>query len=188
MDRHAQNFPVVVSEAAKIPMSTILYVLRALLHEGIPIKDLPTILEGIIDTYPVLQNDTESIVEQVRARLARTITDVFRSKDGNLRIFTLSLATEQYLIDRLKEQPSGKNFVLHSNDVQKLVDSVKEEEAVLRQKNIDPILFVDYRIRKPLAKLLEPFDIKSNILGNAEIDPHAKFEVVGTINIDFKDA
>ena len=78
--------------------------------------------------------------------------------------------------------------MLHSNDVQKLVDSVKEEEAVLRQKNIDPILFVDYRIRKPLAKLLEPFDIKSNILGNAEIDPHAKFEVVGTINIDFKDA
>lgn len=35
LDKHAQNFPVVVSEASKIPMSTILYVLRDLLHEQI---------------------------------------------------------------------------------------------------------------------------------------------------------
>ena len=51
MDRHAKDYPVVVSEAAKVPMSTILRVLRDLLHERIPIKDLPTILEGIADTY-----------------------------------------------------------------------------------------------------------------------------------------
>lgn len=135
LDKHAQNFPVVVSEASKIPMSTILYVLRDLLHERIPIKDLPTILESIIDTYPVLQNDTESIVEQVRARLSRTITDIFKGQDDSLKIFTMSLATEQYLIDRLKEQPNGKTFLLHSNDVQKLVQAVEEENlALLQQK------------------------------------------------------
>lgn len=108
LDKHAQNFPVVVSEASKIPMSTILYVLRDLLHERIPIKDLPTILESIIDTYPVLQNDTESIVEQVRARLSRTITDIFKGQDDSLKIFTMSLATEQYLIDRLKSSQMAK--------------------------------------------------------------------------------
>ncbi|WP_334093961.1 flagellar biosynthesis protein FlhA [Helicobacter typhlonius] len=186
LDKHAQNFPVVVSEASKIPMSTILYVLRDLLHERIPIKDLPTILESIIDTYPVLQNDTESIVEQVRARLSRTITDIFKGQDDSLKIFTMSLATEQYLIDRLKEQPNGKTFLLHSNDVQKLVQAVEEENlALLQQKNIIPILFVDYRIRKPLVKLLESFNIKNTILGNAEIDPNVKFEVLGTIDIQF---
>ncbi|WP_300733036.1 flagellar biosynthesis protein FlhA [uncultured Helicobacter sp.] len=185
MDRHAKDYPVVVSEAAKVPMSTILRVLRDLLHERIPIKDLPTILEGIADTYPILQDDTESIVEQVRARLARTITDVFKAEDGNLKIFTLTLATEQYLIDRLKEQPGGKSFVLHSNDVQKLVEAIEEEDIALRQKNIIPVMLVDYRIRKPLVKLLEPFGINISILGNAEIDSRIKFEVVGTLNIQF---
>ena len=185
MDRHAKDYPVVVGEASKIPMSIIIRVLRDLLHEKIPIKDLPTILESITDTYPILQDDTEAIVEQVRSRLARTITDIFKAEDGNLKLFTLSLATEQYLIDRLKEQPGGKNFVLHSNDVQKLIDSIQEEDMKLKQKNIMPVLLVDYRIRKPLVKLLEPFRLSLTILGNAEIDPHATFEVVGTLNIDF---
>ena len=146
---------------------------------------MPTILESITDTYPILQDDTDSIVEQVRSRLARTITDIFKAEDGNLKIFTLSLATEQYLIDRLKEQPGGKNFVLHSNEVQKLVDSIQEESLKLIQKNMTPVLLVDYRIRKPLVKLLEPFRVNITILGNAEIDPHATFEVVGTLNIEF---
>ena len=185
MDRHAKDYPVVVGEASKIPMSIIIRVLRELLHEKIPIKDLPTILESITDTYPILQDDTDSIVEQVRSRLARTITDIFKAEDGNLKIFTLSLATEQYLIDRLKEQPGGKNFVLHSNEVQKLVDSIQEESLKLIQKNMTPVLLVDYRIRKPLVKLLEPFRVNITILGNAEIDPHATFEVVGTLNIEF---
>ena len=185
MDRHAKDYPVVVGEASKIPMSVIIRVLRELLHEKIPIKDLPTILESITDTYPILQDDTDSIVEQVRSRLARTITDIFKAEDGNLKIFTLSLATEQYLIDRLKEQPGGKNFVLHSNEVQKIVDSIQEESLKLIQKNMTPVLLVDYRIRKPLVKLLEPFRVNITILGNAEIDPHATFEVVGTLNIEF---
>ena len=185
MDRHAKDYPVVVGEASKIPMSIIIRVLRELLHEKIPIKDLPTILKSITDTYPILQDDTDSIVEQVRSRLARTITDIFKAEDGNLKLFTLSLATEQYLIDRLKEQPGGKNFVLHSNEVQKLIDSIQEEDMKLKQKNIMPVLLVDYRIRKPLVKLLEPFRLSITILGNAEIDPHATFEVVGTLNIEF---
>ncbi|RDU59802.1 flagellar biosynthesis protein FlhA [Helicobacter marmotae] len=185
MDRHAQSYPVIIAESQKIPMSTILHVLRELLHERIPIKDLPTILESITDTYPILQNDTQSIVEQVRARLARTITDIFKAEDGSLKIFTLTLTSEQYLIDRLKEQPQGKSFVLHSNDVQKLVQAVEEEDMKLKQKNINPIMLVDYRIRKPLVKLLEPFGIKMSIISNAEIDPRVRFEIVGTLNIEF---
>ncbi|TLD96082.1 flagellar biosynthesis protein FlhA [Helicobacter jaachi] len=185
LDRHAKDYPVVVGEASKIPMGIILRVLRELLHEKIPIKDMPTILESITDTYPILQDDTDAIVEQVRSRLARTITDIFKAEDGNLKLFTLSLATEQYLMDRLKEQPGGKNFVLHSNEVQKLIDSIQEEDMKLKQKNIMPVLLVDYRIRKPLVKLLEPFRMTITILSNAEIDPHTNFEVVGTLNIDF---
>ncbi len=185
MDRHAKDYPVVVGEASKIPMGIILRVLRELLHEKVPIKDMPTILESITDTYPILQDDTDAIVEQVRSRLARTITDIFKAEDGNLKLFTLSLATEQYLIDRIKEQPNGKNFVLHSNEVQKLIDAIQEEDMKLKQKNIMPVLLVDYRIRKPLVKLLEPFRMSITILGNAEIDPHASFEVVGTLNIEF---
>lgn len=185
MDRHAKDYPVVVGEAEKIPMGIIIRVLRELLREKIPIRDLPTILESITDTYPVLQDDTDSIVDQVRSRLSRTITDVFKAEDGNLKIFTLSLATEQYLIDKLKEQPGGKTFVLHSNDIQKLIDAIDTESATLVQKNILSVMLVDYRIRRPLAKLLNDFRIKTTVLSNAEIDPHATFEVVGTLNVDF---
>ena len=69
--------------------------------------------------------------------------------------------------------------------MQKLVEAIEEEDIALRQKNIIPVMLVDYRIRKPLVKLLEPFGINISILGNAEIDSRIKFEVVGTLNIQF---
>lgn len=184
MTRHAKDYPVIISEAEKIPMSTIRYVLRELLHEQIPIKDIPTILESITDTYPILRDDIDAIVEQVRSRLALTITDTFVSEDGTLKIFTLSLGSEQFLVNKLKEQPGGKTFILSTDNIEKLVNTIKQEADRVK-KSIMPIILVDYKIRRPLTKLLESFKTNVVVLSNAEIDAHTPFEVIGTLHIDF---
>lgn len=186
LDRQAKDYPVLVEEANKIPKSAMLYILRDLLHEKIPIRDMPTILECITDMYGVLSNDLDAIVNRVRSRLARTITDIFKSKDdGKLRILIPSLATEQYMLDRLREQGSSRTLALKHDEVQKLVDTLAEEVLKLHEGNIfEVVLMVNTDLRKPLFKLLE-HRLDISILGNAEIDPRTPYEIVGTLDITF---
>ena len=57
-------------------------ILRALLKEGIPIRDLGLILEAIVDAGP--SRDIDMVTEQIRGRLSRTITHRF-CDNGQLR-------------------------------------------------------------------------------------------------------
>lgn len=188
MDRLAKDYPAIIDEAKKIPTGVIRSVLQELLHEKIPIRDMLTILETITDIAPLVQNDVAIITEQVRAKLARVITNIFKSEDGNLKLLTLSTNSEQYLLGKLKEQPSGKTLLLNANEMQKLIETISEESMKVLQKGIAPvILIVDPELRRPLANKMEQFKLDLIVLSHAELDTNAKYEVLGNININFKE-
>ena len=188
MDRLEDEYPTAIEEAKKVPSSVIRSVLQALLHEGIPIKDMLTILETITDIAPSVQNDIPIIVEQVRAKLSRVITNTFRSEDGNIKLVTLSQDSEHFLLGKLKDQHGNRLLLLNTNEMQKLIDAVEQESVKMLQRNITPvILVVDPQLRMPLSIKLEQFKLDSIVvLSHAEIDPNAPFEVLGTIDINFQ--
>ncbi|CCM11561.2 Flagellar biosynthesis protein FlhA [Helicobacter heilmannii ASB1.4] len=160
--------------------------LQELLHEKIPIKDMLTILETITDIAPSVQNDITILTEQVRARLSRVITNIFKSEDGTLKLLTLGTATEQFLLNKLKDQASGKFLLLNTTEMQQLIEHVSAESMKILQRGIAPvILIVDPELRRPLSTKMEQFKIDIVVLSHAELDTNAKYEVLGTININF---
>ncbi|CBG39787.1 flagellar biosynthesis protein [Helicobacter mustelae] len=186
LDRLAENYPTIIDEARKIQSGVIRSVLQELLHEKIPIKDMLTILETITDVAAPLQNDIALITEQVRAKLSRVITNLFKSDDGMLKLVTLSLDTEQYLLGKLREQPSGKMLLLNTTETQRLIDGISQESMQILQRGIAPvILIVDPLLRRALANKLEQFKIDVVVLSHAELDASAKYEVLGNIDINF---
>nr|WP_181882217.1 flagellar biosynthesis protein FlhA [Helicobacter aurati] len=187
MDRLESEYPTAIEEAKKVPSSVIRSVLQALLHEGIPIKDMLTILETITDIAPIVQNDIPIIVEHVRAKLARVITNVFKAEDGNFKFLTFSDASTEFLKSKLKDQHGNKILLLNTTEMQKLIDSVRQESLKLVQRNIAPVvLVVDSNIRASLSLQLEQFGVDSVVvLSHAEIDPNTSFEVMGIIDIPF---
>ncbi|RDU65982.1 flagellar biosynthesis protein FlhA [Helicobacter didelphidarum] len=187
MDRLEEEYPAAIEEAKKVPSNIVRSVLQALLHEGIPIKDMLTILETITDIAPMVQNDVPTIVEHVRSKLARVITNVFKSEDGNLKLITLSQDSEHFLLGKLKDQHGSKFFLLNTSETQKLIDAVEQESVRIMQRNITPvILVVDPPLRLALSTKLEQFKLDSVVvLSHAEIDPNASFEVLGTIDVGF---
>lgn len=187
MDRLESEYPATIEEAKKIPSNVIRGVLQNLLHEGIPIKDMITILETITDIAPNVQNDIPIIVEHVRSKLARVITNVFKSEDGNIKLVTVSQESENFLLNKLKDHHGSKLLLLNTSETQKLIDTVQQESIKLIQRNITPvILIVDPQLRMPLSIKLEQFKLDSVVvLSHAEIDPNASFEVVGTLDIAF---
>ena len=186
LDRLAESYPAIIEEARKVQSGVIRSVLQELLHEKIPIKDMLTILETITDVATPLQNDVALITEQVRSKLSRVITNIFKGEDGNLKLLTLSLDTEQYLLGKLREQPSGKTLILNTNEMQKMIDTISEESMKILQKGIAPvILIVDPSLRRALASKLEQFKIDLVVLSHAELDVNTPYEVLGSIDIHF---
>jgi len=187
LDRIKKDFPAIVDDALKVAnIGLIQRVLKALLHEKIPIKDMITILETIADVAEYTKN-VDIIVEQVRSALSRVITKQYLSEDGTLKLITFDGPTEQYLLNKLSQQGDVKQLRLTVAEMNKLVEEISNAASEVLSQGISPvILIVDPLIRKPLAEILERFGVDIVVLSHAEIDPNAKFEVLGTININFE--
>ena len=65
----------------KVPFNTLHNVLRSLLHERIPVKDIVTILETMANHSGA---GTDLLVEKVRESLRRTISSLYTEPDGHI--------------------------------------------------------------------------------------------------------
>ena len=83
-----------------VTISGIQRVLQLLLSERISIRDLSTILEGIADALAFSRNPS-TMVEHVRARLARQICAQNTSHNGYLPLIALSAKWEQAFAESL---------------------------------------------------------------------------------------
>ncbi len=185
VDKLQKDYPVVVGDCLRVAnIGLIQKVLKALLHEKIPIKDLLTILETISDVAEVTKN-VSIIVEQVRAKLSRVITKLYKDESGVLKLLTFNAGTEQKLLDTLRERDGVRDLLLNIGQINTLVQAVSDEAAKLLQKGIAPVvIIVDPMLRKSLSDIFEKFGLDVVVLSHAEIDASSKFEVMGSIEID----
>ncbi len=185
IDKAKESYPVVVEDCLKVAnIGLIQKVLKALLHERIPIKDMLTILETISDVAEITRN-VDIIVEQVRAKLARVITKMYKDENNVIKLLTFDAQTEQKLLDSLQERDGVRDLILNIGQINKLVQTISDEAGKILQKGIAPVvLVVDPLIRKSLHDIFEKFGLDVVVLSHAEIDSNVKFEVIGTIQID----
>lgn len=179
------DFPNLVSDTQSVPLGVIHQVLRDLLHSGVPIKDMITILETIIEVAPKVQNNTTIIIDYVRSALSRVITDTFKSDDGSIKFFTLPANAEGYLLQKMQDNQHGRNFILSIAEMQKVVDMFISVVNKARELQITPILLVETNLRSPLSKLAEKNNIPLTLLAHSEISANAKFEFLGDIELNF---
>ena len=185
LEKLKKDYQVVVDDTLKVAsLGLIQRVLKQLLHEQVPIKDMVTILETIADVAEYTKN-VDIIVEQVRARLSRIITSLYKDENGVVKLLTLNTATEQTMLNYLRENESGRQLLLNVGQINKVVETISEEAQKVLQKGIAPvILIVDPLLRKPLAEIFERFGLDVVVLSHAEIDQNVNFEVLGSIEIE----
>ena len=180
-----KDYPVVVDDCLKVAnIGLIQKVLKSLLHEKIPIRDMLTILESISDVAEVTKN-IDIIVEQIRAKLSRVITNLYKDDKGVLKLITFNTATEQKLLDKLNDKNGIRDLLLNIGQINALVEAISNEAAKILQKGIAPvILIVDPLLRKSIKDIFEKFGLDVVVLSHAEIDPNVTFEVIDTVEIE----
>ncbi|WP_428737205.1 flagellar biosynthesis protein FlhA [Sulfurimonas sp.] len=185
IDKIKNDYPVIVDDVLKVAnIGLIQRVLKALLHEKIPLKDMLNILETIADIAEYTKN-VEFISEQVRAKLSRVITQMYTSDDGIIRLLTFDTQTEQMLLQKSQERDGVRNIMLNVGEINALIQAVSTKAAEVLQKNISPVIvIVDPQIRRGVAEIFEKFSLDIVTLSHAEIDSNATFEVLGSITIE----
>lgn len=178
------DFPVIIDDVQKVAsIGLIQRILKALLHEKIPLKDMLTILETIADIAEYTKN-VDIITEQVRARLSRIITQMYSGSDGVIRLLTFDTASEQLMLEKSKERDGTRTLTLNVGEINALVQATSAKAAELLQKGISPVvIIVDPQLRRGVAEIFERFSLDVVTLSHAEIDSSATFEVMGSISI-----
>src|SRR3546814_487151 len=95
---------------SRVSISSIQRVLQNLLAEGVSIRDLATILEGIAEAIGYTQN-VMTITEHVRARLARQISAA-NTRDGTLPVVMLSPEWETVFAESLNGNGEDRQLAL----------------------------------------------------------------------------
>jgi len=176
------DFPVVVDEAMKVTTyGVLLKVCKDLLHENIPIIDMLTIIEAVADISEVTKAP-DIILEQVRAKLFRLITNKFKDDTNTLHIITIKGELEQEFMGKLQEQHGVSHLMLSISEINNLVTKTRELITNLDAKGISTVsMVVDPSLRRRISEIFEKFGLSLAILSHSELDPKADFAIEGTV-------
>ena len=170
-----EAFPNVVSYAM------LEKILCNLLKEGIPIKDMGTIVETTVDALSITR-DVDLITESVRAQLKRTITHRF-CEDGRLSVITLDAEVEKKIVASLTKNDQGVYLALGPDLMQKLLSQLNEHIKKFSELSQKPILLTSHIIRIYLSRLLEQFYPDLTVLSFNEVITSVQIQALGNITL-----
>ena len=162
-----------------VSYATLEKVLRNLLKEGVPIRDLGIILETLADALG--QNrDIDAATEQVRGVLARTITRRF-CEDGQLRVVTLDAEVERKIISSLTRSEQGVYLALGSDLMQQIITQVADYIRKFNELSQPPILLVSQVIRGYFSRMITQFYPNVYVLSFNEVTSSVQIQAIGNI-------
>lgn len=157
-------------------------VLCMLLREGVPIRDMETILECLGDHAANLK-DIEVTVEYVRQSLKRTITRRF-ADGGSLRVITLDPRVEDIILQGVKKNNSGGSVLsIDPEIVNAIVASTNEEIDKVKDVLPSIVILMSPFTRVYFKKLLDQFMPGITVLSYSEIDNSTQIQAVGNITV-----
>ena len=182
VERLKKDFPIVIDEAMKVTSyGSLLKVCKDLLHEKIPIIDMLTIIEAIADIAEFTKAP-EILLEHVRAKLYRLITQKFKDTDGILHIVTIKPELEQQFIGKLQEHHGVSQLMISIAEINNLVTKTKKLLDDIEAKGFSKVIMVvDPVLRKRISEIYEKFGLQVSVLSHAELDSKANFAIEGTL-------
>lgn len=168
---------------SQISLTTIQRVLQELLSEGISIKDLDAIVEGIAEVSPFIKT-IYGITESVRVKLKRQITGSITANDGLVHLIALTPDTEQTLANSLIEDGEGFHIGYSPNALRNLIKNIATKYQNAYDNFGNAAVVVLDRLRKPLKDILDRSMPEIKIISQKEIYQKAKLEICDQVNLE----
>ena len=180
--------PELVEEAFPGLISYNLFqrVLTALLKEGVPVKDLETIIETMIETISeagLPGRDFDGIIEQIRIALKRTITRMY-CEDGSMKVITLDTELERTMAGSVQKGESGMYLALQPDILQSLISQLAEQMKKFNGLTQNPVILTSQVMRIHFYHLIEQFYPKVRVLSFNEIANNVQIQSIGSLRLE----
>ncbi len=184
LDKLKQTNPSVVDDIVPsiVTPAYLQKVLCMLLKEGVPIRDLQTILETLADNQHNMR-DIDITTEYVRQALKRTITRRF-SDGGQIRVLTLDTETENKIVASVKKSEQGSYLAMDPQTIQQLIAALNAQIEKVKDVVPVPIVLTSPIVRIYFKKLIDQFIPNITVLSFSEIDNSVQIQAVGNISIE----
>lgn len=180
LDRTAETAPRLVEEVVPKILSTgdVQRVLRQLLRERVPVRDLTAILEAVADVAGTTK-DTDALTEAARGALGRAICRSYQTEDGDLRAITLAPGLEDSLLASLTRTDRGPVLAVDPTVARSLATRLGE---ILGAEVAQPVLLCTAALRPHLWRLISRALPQMGVLAHQEVPSQVRLQVIATLD------
>ncbi|MCB9579321.1 MAG: flagellar biosynthesis protein FlhA [Polyangiaceae bacterium] len=164
----------------QMSLGEVLKLMRNLLRENVSIRNLRTILEGLIE-LSVNTRDPEQLTEMVRQRLSRQLTAQVSGRDGAVTTLVLDASVEEIFRRSLREIAAGTGGALDPEQAKRLGESLEAATQRMLSAGMAPVVVSSPDIRRYVRAFAERRVPTLVVLSFREIEPDATlrpFEVI----------
>ena len=166
----------VVSERA-LTIVDVQKVLKLLLEEQVPIRNLQIVLETLAD-YGRESKEAADLATSVRQVLRREITSQYLTEEGGLAVVMLSPALQQLL-----SQVIQSNEAVDPSVIQRMLENLSQQIQEASDRGIRPVVLVcPGAIRYALRNMITSSLPSLPVLAYEEMAPKVAWETVGIVD------
>ncbi len=166
----------------KVPIDTLLTVLRLLLEERVSIRNLPLILEAAAEARSL--GTPDAICEHVRHRLGFQLVAELRRADGTIPLIQLASEWEKtfaaYQVDGDRGQ---RDVALPPDQFSRLANGLAEKLNKAAEQGTFPALVTSTLRRRFLRTVVAAKGLTASVLSYEEIGTEARPALVGVVPI-----
>ncbi|MBI9047894.1 MAG: flagellar biosynthesis protein FlhA [Anaerolineaceae bacterium] len=185
LDQLRQHTPAAVDGLIPelLTLGELQEILRNLLKERIPVRDLSGMLETL-SKHAHVTRDTNILAEAVRQTMSLTLSNLYREPDGQIHSFTLSPKLEATLRETLNSADGGFVFQIDAATAQAILQSIGEQMENLAKNGHMPILLCSRELRLAIRKLVEMSFNSLVVMAFSEISTGTKVTAHGMVEIN----
>ena len=162
-----------------ISLGAVVKVLQNLLQENIPVRDMRTVAETLIEHGRISQ-DAGALTAAVRISLGRSIVQKISGLDSELSVITLDPDLERLLQQSLQASEDG-SAGLEPGLAERMISALQESTQKLEMEGKSAVLLVSAFLRPWLAHFVRHSISTLNVLSYNEIPEDRQVRVVGSV-------
>ncbi len=186
VDRLRKTQPSLVGDVVGdvVSVGLLQRVLKNLLANEIPIRELGTILEALGE-YASKTKNTDTLTEMVRKHLSRTISEQCKNEHGKIPAITLEPALEHQMTSNLQQEGDTLSLNLPAELIMNISSQIVQAWKSAAEKGVErPVLLCDARLRHSMASMMARAIPLLPVIAYDEIVPSTEVEPVEMVKLN----
>ncbi len=181
LEQYEKNHPKVLEDIVPkvVTLGTIVRVLQNLLKENIPIRDLNTIFETLIEHADKSQNP-DVLTSLVRVSLGRLIIERIIGEEAEIPVITLDNSLEQ-LLQKTYQSIADGSGAIEPGLAQKILGLLKDAAERQEVAGQPAILLVPDTLREMLARFVKQNISRMHVLSYSEIPDGKQIKFIASV-------